>query len=172
MRVIVGYPSYICEVEEGGRLWLVAYAYRRERVLAAELLRQDWWSWLTTQQRREYAMGFFERARKTDEAARQSGSLLDEDTRKRFPLLHEVMQARMPDKPGDNARMSLSIFSQEGVWKAILRDKADGLCLWVSSPVLGKLFAVLEASLASEETVWRLDRYSGNGEAARKKKGK
>lgn len=86
-----------------------------------------------------------------------------------YPLLFEHMTAVKWDDGTSRQTSSLTLFQQDGVVKAILKDKEAGLCLWVASPGVGTLFPVLEAALASSETEWRVDRHQG-GESAKRVK--
>lgn len=67
---------------------------------------------------------------------------------------------------------TLLVFGQDGVWKAVLRDREANLCLWVSSPAWDEILAVLEDALGDEHAVWRADRAGGAAESTRKKSGK
>lgn len=64
------------------------------------------------------------------------------------------------------------IFAQDGAWKACLRDREEGVCLWVTTGSLLDLLDVLEAALKDPHAVWRADRTQGAPEATRKKPGK
>jgi len=128
------------------------------------------WNALSTHQREEMIMGFFDRERKRNEGEGQGGQLVDEAFAKRHATLVEVMSARGVVEGHETNRMSLSLFVQDGQWKAILKDKQDGLCLWVSAQTIAALWTSLEACLVDPETVWRTDRYAGANSAKRVKR--
>lgn len=98
----------------------------------------------------------------------------DEDLKERLPILFDYLTATCYESDVNQPRLvsTLTIFAQDGVWKAVLRDRAENCCLWVASPGLLGLLDVLEAELRGETAVWRLDRYSGAEQASRKPSGK
>lgn len=114
---------------------------------------------------------FFDRTKKVADASANAGPLKDTTFVRDYPLLAECMTTRAVVDGKETNRCSLSVFVHDGMWKAILRDKADQLCLWVASGTHGKLLDVLEAALEDPETEWRTDRYQGAPSAKRTKKG-
>lgn len=95
----------------------------------------------------------------------------EEQASRLFPELTWHLSARAfaegdPRDPG-----SLLIFRGDGCWKAMLKDKNDGTCLWVAAATLDGLFAAVEASLTSPDAEWRTDR-KGPGDVARRVKKK
>lgn len=65
---------------------------------------------------------------------------------------------------------SLLVFMDGGAFKAMLRDKANGLCLWVAAPALSMLMDVLEAKLLDPNADWRTDRVAPGQKAGRVRK--
>lgn len=61
------------------------------------------------------------------------------------------------------------IFAADGAWKVCLRDREDGVCLWVTAVSLLDVLDVLEAALKDPHAVWRADRAAGAPEASRQK---
>lgn len=93
---------------------------------------------------------------------------LDPATQKVCPTVFEYLTLEKWDDGSPRKPSSLSVFAQEGVFKCILRDKDQGLCLWVSSDTLSMLFNALEAALADPETIWRRDRFDGSDQGAKR----
>lgn len=112
------------------------------------------------------------RAKKDEQASRRAAQ--DEEFQATYPELFEYLTATcFDDDPAAPRQTStLLLFAQDGVWKANLRDRAEGVCAWVAAPTLLGLLAVLEDELKTGEVVWRLDRFAGHPEATRKPKGK
>lgn len=65
----------------------------------------------------------------------------------------------------------LLIFAQDGMLKAMLRDKDAGLCLWVAGKSWAGLLGALEAALNDPEAEWRVDRQAEGDKAKRVRKG-
>lgn len=128
-----------------------------------------WNSW-DVASREAYIMGFFDRERKREEGGGGGGNLVDEAFAKKHSTVLEVLAARAVIEGSETNRVSLSLFVQDGQWKAILKDKQDALCLWVTAPTMATLWSSMEACLLDPETVWRKDRYAGAKTAARTKK--
>lgn len=62
---------------------------------------------------------------------------------------------------------SMLFFAQDGMLKACIKDKANGLCLWVSARSMGALIDAVEAALADPGSDWRVDRQFGEKTASR-----
>lgn len=160
----------VWETNEPDRVWFTLLSYWTFEVYGKESFPRWYWDALTDGEKETFRMAFFERARKTNEPSEQLSGVADEAAKRQYPTLVEVLTTMMEGQFGVTGRCSLSIFVQDGVWKGIVRDKQEGLCLWVSSATLSQLFKTIEGSLLDPDTVWRLDRYAGNDQAKRKKK--
>lgn len=64
---------------------------------------------------------------------------------------------------------SLLLFEQDGFIKVMLRDRENGLCLWVASPNLSDSFAAVELALSDPTVEWRVDRQAEGQKASRVK---
>lgn len=86
-----------------------------------------------------------------------------------YPLLVEHLTATAYDgeAAGTRATSTLLIFAQDGTWRAVLRDRQAGRCLWVSCLGAEELLQVLENALGDPGAIWRDDRASG-AETARR----
>ncbi len=86
-----------------------------------------------------------------------------------FPgLWSHMTQVRWED---GSARQpsSLLIFEQDGMLKAMLRDKSAGLCLWVAARSVPDIFCALEGGIMDADTEWRQDR-TETGQSAKRTK--
>lgn len=90
---------------------------------------------------------------------------------KEYPLLWDHLSQRKWADGSPRQTSSLMIFEQDGVLKAMLRDKDAGLCLWVASKSLYGVLGALEAALGDPEAEWRVDRQAEGQQAKRVKKG-
>lgn len=61
------------------------------------------------------------------------------------------------------------LFAADGAWKVCLRDREEGICLWITAVCLLDVLDVLEAALKDPHAVWRADRTAGAPEATRQK---
>ncbi len=112
-------------------------------------------------------------ALKKDEVRKVEGGtngVKDPGAEKRFPRLFAHLTQTSWEDGTPRETSSVILFSQDGCYKAMLRDKAAALCLWVACPQLEKLLDVLEQSLADEKSVWRVDRAAGGQRSSRVKK--
>ena len=108
------------------------------------------------------------RARKHAEEAGRAG--VDPDFAEEYPTLYDYLTASCYDDDPKQPRQTstLLVFTQDGCFKACLRDRSEGVCCWVAAPRFGELLGVLERELTDDTAVWRLDRASGAPEAKRK----
>lgn len=136
---------------------------------SAWLRTSDWpevWSfllWSRAMKRKEKKRG-----QETQRAAE------DPDLRERFPTLYDYLTSLTYDGEDGGVRTvsTLLVFAADDVFKACLRDRDEGVCLWVAGRTFGDLLRVLEDELANDTGVWRLDRAAGHQVAARKPKPK
>lgn len=89
--------------------------------------------------------------------------------RLRHPGLSEHLTATAYEDGTPRQTSTVLIFAAEGVWKATLRDREEGRCLWVAADSFDELWTVLEASVNDPAAVWRDDRLSGADTAKRRK---
>jgi hypothetical protein len=90
---------------------------------------------------------------------------------KEYPLLWDHLSQRKWDDGSPRQTSSMMLFEQDGVLKAMLRDKDAGLCLWVASKSLYGVLGALEAALGDPEAEWRVDRQAEGQQARRVKRG-
>lgn len=68
-------------------------------------------------------------------------------------LVNDRWDDGSPRTPG-----SITIFTGDGLFKSVVKDKDASACLWCAAPSLEKLLGVVEASLTSPTAEWRADR--------------
>lgn len=90
---------------------------------------------------------------------------------KRFPALHEYLTAT--SYPDGSARQtaSLSVFSEDGLWKACLNERDTGMVLFVAESHYDDLLTALELLLQEERPPWRPSKHKGKGWSPGKTKG-
>lgn len=81
-----------------------------------------------------------------------------DDIAKLWPRLVEFMTAAKfegSDEP--RAAPTLTIWAQGGVWRCTVRDRAEGLVLWLSDEKLDDLLSLADAFCQDAEGPWRHD---------------
>lgn len=84
-----------------------------------------------------------------------------------FPLLWSYLTQNKWEDGTPRLTASLLVFADDGVLKAMLRDREAGLCLWVAGATVWGLFEALEGSLGDPRADWRQDR-KGPGDTAKR----
>lgn len=112
---------------------------------------------------------------KKKELSKMRGTLLHADPdglKDNFPNLSEFMTAATFEE-GEGRRESptLTIWAQAGQWKCNLRDREEGLCMWLAAATLQELAVMLETFCLETEGPWRHDDVNGDRYKKRLKKG-
>jgi hypothetical protein len=91
---------------------------------------------------------------------------------KSFPKLSEFMTAAVYDG-GKERRESptVTVWCTAGTWRASIKDRAEGLVLWLSAPTVGELLAMLEEFCLSPAAPWRHEEEGHERNGKRVKKG-
>jgi len=66
---------------------------------------------------------------------------------------------------------TVTFWALGGTWRASIKDRAEGLVLWLSAPNVGELLAMIEEFVLSAEAPWRHDQEGHNRDGKRVKKG-
>jgi len=100
------------------------------------------------------------------------GSLVEPDE---LSALYPVLWSHLTQVAWEDGQVretsNLLVFCQDGMLKAMLRDREHGLCFWTAAGSLGKLFEALEAGLCDPQAEWRVDRQREGQAAKRVRKG-
>jgi hypothetical protein len=112
---------------------------------------------------------FLDRARNVAGVVPGGAQPGDVELGRSHPELCAAFGARLPKEQGGGARFALSVWTGSDGYAVAFRDKQEGLVLWATVHKLKDLWDELEGLLASEETVWRTDRYAGSATASRVK---
>lgn len=87
------------------------------------------------------------------------------------PTLWEHLTTTRWDDGSPREPSSLLIFFQDSNLKGMLRDKAEGLCLWATGRNVTELLSAMEVMAADPGTEWREDRQAPGQTAKRRKNG-
>lgn len=86
----------------------------------------------------------------------------DPDFGKTHPLTHGFMTEREGEKKGEfRETASLTMFCEDGVFKACLSDRETGATLWASHATLKGTLDALEKALGSDDPGWRVRKPQG-----------
>lgn len=87
------------------------------------------------------------------------------------PTWADWMTAAAWDDGSPRQAPSTTFFCLNGQWRCCLRDKAEGLVLWLSGDTFGELCALMEHMVNDAMAPWRKDEYDG-GDGKRVKRSK
>lgn len=66
---------------------------------------------------------------------------------------------------------TMTIWCTNGEWRANLRDRQEGLCLWLSAPTWGDLLKMVNEFCLNDVAPWRHDDPANERNGKRQKKG-
>lgn len=96
----------------------------------------------------------------------------DDNLLKQFPELNEFMRAATFDgEEGVRESPTVTFWCGGGEWKASVKDRAEGLVMWLSASSLGDLLHLLETFVGSSDGPWRHDDHQHERNGKRVKKG-
>lgn len=101
----------------------------------------------------------------------ERSSVQPDDWATLHPVLWEHLTAAKWEDGSPREPSSLMIFAQDGLLKGMLRDKAEGLCLWATARNVGELLSMMETMAGDPATEWRVDRQAPGQQARRRPKG-
>lgn len=111
---------------------------------------------------------------KRKDLSKMKGSLLhaeSDELKKVYPNLAEWMTAATFEGSKDRREApTVTIWATGGQWRASLKDRAEGLVLWLSAGTLVELLDLAEAFVLSAEAPWRHDdtTHERNGKRVKK----
>jgi len=119
----------------------------------------------------ELAMGLLKRGDQR-RVGGAGGSLIEPDEMSaRYPVLWSHLTQIAWEDGQVRETSNLLVFQQDGMLKAMLRDREHGLCFWTAAGSLSALFDALEAGLCDPQAEWRVDRQKEGQQAKRVRKG-
>ena len=91
------------------------------------------------------------------------------DGMSKLPSLAEWMTATTYDDGTTRQTPTVTFWCQGGEWKANLRDRAEGLCLWLSAETWAELVKIIDAACQDAGYPWRRDEYGDPDKGKRAK---
>jgi len=83
---------------------------------------------------------------------------VDERLADELPILHAFLTAEVGDDGEPRNPSTLTVFVEDGLWKAVLHERQLNLNLFMTADGFHAVLAGLEARLASGRAEWRKDR--------------
>lgn len=78
-----------------------------------------------------------------------------------FPNLAEFMTSAVWDDSKERREApTLTIWAQSGLWKCSVKDKAEGLVMWLSAETVQELMQLIELYVLEPDAPWRHDELS------------
>jgi hypothetical protein len=117
-----------------------------------------------------YAMALLDKGTQRKVEGVEGEGIIDLEWSSAYPMLFAHLTQRVwPDGTARHTS-NLTIFTDGGSIKAVLKDRDAGLCLWAASKTISGLFGVVEALLCDPEAEWRQDRQVAGQQATRVKR--
>lgn len=86
-----------------------------------------------------------------------------------YPQLAEFLTTASFDDGGKREAPTLTIWCGGGLWRATLKDRTEGLVMWLSAEQPLELLSLIEQYCLEEDGPWRVDDYSDS--RGKRKKG-
>lgn len=87
-----------------------------------------------------------------------------------YPALAEWLTAAVYEDGTRREAPTLTIWASGGQWRLSLKDRAEGLVMWLSAEKLLEVMQLAELFCLSEEGPWRVDDYADKNNGKRLKK--
>lgn len=85
-------------------------------------------------------------------------TLVDVKFKKDYPTLWDYLTQQQWDDGSARETAGLTMFVQDGLFKALLKDNDAGQCLWVAAHGFFDVLAALEKQASAPVADWRVDR--------------
>lgn len=97
----------------------------------------------------------FLRKHAASEATGNTSQVVDADFLKTYPALGEYLTSTQYPDGSQRQTSSLTVFREDGYWKACLNERDQGLVMFVAENRFGSLLEALELLLQEESPPWR-----------------
>lgn len=95
----------------------------------------------------------------------------DDKLLRAYPVLSEFLRsAKFDDEEEVRTAPTLTLWCQAGEWKVSVKDRAEGLVMWLNAGSLTELLQLLEMFVGSSDGPWRHDEIGHERNGKRKKK--
>lgn len=137
-------------------VWALGYLQHRFRWSSVRVFVEPWdvWGSLDPSVRRSLLMSFL-RKQAVELSGSNGASSVDADFLKSYPALGEYMMSQAYPDGTPRLLSTLTLFREDGFWKACLNEKDQGLVLFVAEPQFLVVFEALELLLQEDRPPWR-----------------
>lgn len=94
-------------------------------------------------------------------ASRPASKVVPDDFAKKHPALWEYLTVDSYDDGTAREVATLLLFTEDGLFKACLNDRATSRTCWMSATTVGGLLGLLEEALQGDNAEWRTKREGG-----------
>jgi len=137
-------------------VWAVGYLQHSYKWSLVRVFVDPWdvWQSLSPLERRSSLMSFLRR-QSGDQSSANAQSSVDVDFQTNYPALSEYLTSAAYPDGAVRQLATLTIFREDGWWKACLNEKDQGLVLFVAESRFGTLLEALELLLQEDHPPWR-----------------
>lgn len=89
----------------------------------------------------------------------------------KLPRLAEWMTSTAYEDGTPRIVPTMTVWCSNGEWKVNLRDRAEGLCLWLSATSYVELVKMIDLACLDESYPWRRDEFGDPDKGKRVKRG-
>lgn len=100
-----------------------------------------------------------------------SGPAASTEGLSKLPSLAEWMTTTSFEDGTPRIVPTVTFWCSNGEWKANLRDRAEGLCLWLSAPTWSDLVKMIDLACQDESYPWRRDEFGDPEKGKRANRG-
>lgn len=104
---------------------------------------------------------------KAKELSSSTPGTADEAFAKKYPALAEFLSLEEWDAETPRTRGTLTVFWEDGGWKAAINDRDAELVAFVAKRTFAELLGAIEKGLVADSLDWRGGRPKGSGKRSR-----
>ena len=102
--------------------------------------------------------------------AQAGGPCASSEGLSKLPRLAEWMTSTTYEDGTPRTVPTITFWCQGGEWRANLRDRAEGLCLWLCAPTWVDLVKMIDLACLDESYPWRRDEFNDPDKGKRVKR--
>jgi hypothetical protein len=88
-----------------------------------------------------------------------------------YPNLAQFLTTALYDDGEEREAPTMTLWAQGGLWKLSIKDRAEGLVMWLSAEKLLELMQLADIYCLEEDAPWRRDAHGDADKGKRLKKG-
>jgi len=143
------------QTDMGDTSYLVFVRSWSGSVLCTTHFVREWWEEMSNPKKLEVQKSYVEKALGSKAPTGKGAAASDSTLAATCPALHEFLTLSVLPSGDPRTTSTLLVFSDGGLWKAVLNERDSGLCLWATGESLAQLWEELEARLTAPVVDWR-----------------